>query len=113
MPLQREPLARRLPAHLRVDLADAADRRRHARRVVDEEPGAAVLDHFGSAPCGNAITGVPQPAASIATSELVSGARLGTSRQRAAASSRRLRAKPTGPSSAARGPGAARPRCAK
>ena len=51
----------------------------------------------GSAPAGNAITGVPQASASIATSELVSGASDGTSRQRAALSRRRLRAGPIGP----------------
>ena len=47
-----------------------------------------------SAPDGKATTGVPHASASIATSDPVSGTRLGTSRHRAALSSRRLRAKP-------------------
>jgi len=51
----------------------------------------------GSAPEGSAITGVPQAIASMLTRELVSGTRLGTSRQRAPASRRRLRATPAGP----------------
>ena len=51
----------------------------------------------GKAPVRMATTGVPQAAASMATSELVSGTRLGTNRQRAPASSRRLRSKPSGP----------------
>jgi hypothetical protein len=51
----------------------------------------------GSAPTPKATTGVPHAMASIATSELVSGATLGTSRQRAAASRRRLRRIPSGP----------------
>lgn len=57
-----------------------------------------------SAPAGNATTGVPHAIASIATSELVSAARLGAKRQRAAFSSRRLRGHPTGPRKHARRP---------
>ena len=55
----------------------------------------------GSAPLRKAITGVPQLAASMATSELVSCTRLGTSRQRAPARRRRFCVKPSGPEIAA------------
>jgi len=58
----------------------------------------------GSAPAEYATTGVPQAIASIATSELVSGMRLGINRQRAAIRKRRLRTKPRGPKKRTVGP---------
>ena len=73
------------------------DRLGHLRLALHDEPGPAVLDDLGEGAGGKAITGVPQASASIATSELVSGASEGASRQRAALSRRRLRTGPIGP----------------
>jgi len=68
-----------------------------SRSSLTRKPVRPCSTISANAPEGNAITGVPQANASIATSELVSGAMLGTSRQRAAASRRRFRLNPTGP----------------
>src|ERR1051326_338672 len=50
-----------------------------------------------SAPDGNVITGVPQANASMATNELVSATRLGTSTHRACVIRRRFILRPKGP----------------
>ena len=97
-PLEGEARAGDPAAFFGLDLLRPNDRSRPFRRR--RRPGSryAHARRFQrSAPLGKAMTGVPEAAASIATSELVSGARLGISTQRAAASRRRLRAKPTGP----------------
>jgi hypothetical protein len=92
-----EPRPGRLAAGLGVDLAGAPDRAGHPAASRTRKPVRPCSTTSARAPFGKAITGVPQARASIATSEPVSGARLGTSRQRAAERRRRLRGRPTGP----------------
>ena len=100
LPAQSEEVAIRL---------GGADLRRK-RRMVDcfytqrEILSCCTLDIERFRPAPAYEFRAPQAIASIATSELVSAARLGANRQRAAFSSRRLRAHPTGPRNRARGP---------
>jgi hypothetical protein len=78
--------------HSAARMASAISATSRTRNPV--RPFSTISD---KAPRGKATTGVPQASASIATSELVSSARLGTTTQRAADSNRLLRAKPMGP----------------
>ena len=74
---RRSAAARQRPP---VDLADARHGVDHVVLVAAQEPGAAVVDDLGAAPCGNASTGVPQASASAMTSPNGSRHRIGFSR---------------------------------
>jgi hypothetical protein len=83
-------------AEVGVELTGSSHGVDHVRLALHEKAGTAVLDRVEERAAAGR-DGVPAASASRAASELVSSTCDGTTTHRAAASSRRLRANPTGP----------------